>query len=303
MASLEDLFHGAQLALHVPDQPIVLSDALVSAGDELLDQLQRASQRDQAFFGEHAHVLILVAYTAWLTDERLCSFLTLTLPTLDANAASPPAVLLQFLSHLAVTLDASYVGRTHAPEVKEKPQTRLTLPPHVTGNARHKPPAPLKDSHPSIFPPATPNPVPFTDDGDRGYSQADAGVPLYSYAWGDGPADDNVAFALLRCQRHNAWVALYRLDVSVGGLLNCTYHPVCSSFYVPSVRSQHHARRSAVLDGLNYSARPTPGAFTATQTTLRFDFVAWRQDRRERFFGRTGCRPEQRRRRSSHGRV
>ncbi|KZW02004.1 hypothetical protein EXIGLDRAFT_665742 [Exidia glandulosa HHB12029] len=204
MASLEDVFHGAQLALHVPDQPVALTDTLVLAGDDVLDQLQRSTQRDQAFF-----------------DERLCSFLALTVSNLDATAATPPPVLLQFLSHLAVTLDASYVGRTQAPEARDtKPQTRLTLPPHLTGNARHKPPAPAKDSHPSIFPPATPNPVPFTDEGDRGYSQADTGVPLYSYAWGDGPPDDNLAFALLRCQRHSAWVALYRLDVSVAFVRN-----------------------------------------------------------------------------------
>lgn len=62
MASLEDVFHGAQLALHVPDQPVALTDTLVLAGDDVLDQLQRSTQRDQAFFGTRAPLLVPVAY-------------------------------------------------------------------------------------------------------------------------------------------------------------------------------------------------------------------------------------------------
>ena len=68
MASLEDVFHNAQLALHVPDQLVAVSDALVLDGDELLDQLQRSTQRDQAFFGEHTPPSILVAYASLKTS-------------------------------------------------------------------------------------------------------------------------------------------------------------------------------------------------------------------------------------------
>jgi len=90
---------------------------------------------------------------------------------------------------------------------------RLTLPPHVTGNARPKLPR-AGDSHPSIFPPSTPFPVPQTDDRDPGYIQAEAGVPLHSYAWGEGSGDDIATFGLLR--NSDTWVAIYRLDVTVG---------------------------------------------------------------------------------------
>ncbi|EJD55423.1 hypothetical protein AURDEDRAFT_118550 [Auricularia subglabra TFB-10046 SS5] len=233
MASLEEVFHGSQLALHIPDQPVSLANAFELNGDELLDQLQRSSQRDQVFF-----------------DERLSSFLTLSIPNLPVNATSPPAALLQFLSHLAITLDASYVAKTVAPERREKPTTLLTLPPHLTGNARPKLQA-KSDGRPSIFPPATPNPVPFTEESDRGYSQADNGVALYSYAWGDGQAEDAATFALLRCQRHAAWVAVYRLDVSVAFVRNIMQNPLLCLTVSSTIRDRpiaHTPQRQALFD-------------------------------------------------------
>jgi len=50
-SSLEDIFHACQLALHVPDSTVALPNTLELDGTSIFEQLQRGSQREQAFFG------------------------------------------------------------------------------------------------------------------------------------------------------------------------------------------------------------------------------------------------------------
>lgn len=79
-----------------------------------------------------------------------------------------------------------------------------------------------------IIPPATPNPVPNTNTPDRQYAQADTGVILQTYVWGDArtkpsatlpkahPGKDD--FTIAWSEEENSWIALYELHVLVSEL-------------------------------------------------------------------------------------
>ncbi|KAH7104095.1 TRAPP trafficking subunit Trs65-domain-containing protein [Auriculariales sp. MPI-PUGE-AT-0066] len=254
MASLEDVFHACQLALHVPDSAVLLPNSIELEGATILEQLQRGGQREQAFF-----------------DERLFSYLSVSFPNINARGEiAPSPTLLQFLSHLAVTLDASYVGRAAIAPPEAKNITHLTLPPHVTGTARPKLPR-GGDLHPSIFPPATPNPIPQSDDHDIGYIQAEAGVPLHSFSWGEGSADDTSTFSLLRAD--SMWVAVYRLDVTVAFVRNIMRDPLLCLTASATMRDKpvpHAPQRQALFDLTSAtSARPGHTRGTSSVTTTK----------------------------------
>jgi len=76
-----------------------------------------------------------------------------------------------------------------------------------------------------VIPPTTPNPVPHTNTPDRQYAQADAGVILQTYFWGDSrprpkvslnkPSPGKDEFIIAWSAEENAWIALYELHVLV----------------------------------------------------------------------------------------
>ncbi|KAG6865222.1 hypothetical protein C0991_004345 [Blastosporella zonata] len=70
--------------------------------------------------------------------------------------------------------------------------------------------------HPSIFPPATPNPTPLSADHDRRYATAE-GTRLIETIWGQSK-DSKEAFSLIWSEKEHVWVAVYRLSLVVSFL-------------------------------------------------------------------------------------
>lgn len=69
--------------------------------------------------------------------------------------------------------------------------------------------------HPSIFPPSTPNPTPYSADQDRRYAKSE-GTLLLASIWGQDTSDDSrEAFSLLWSEAGRVWVAVYRLALTV----------------------------------------------------------------------------------------
>jgi hypothetical protein len=68
-----------------------------------------------------------------------------------------------------------------------------------------------------LLPPQTPNPTPQTDDSEKQYAAAE-GIQLHSFIWGDAPTKEvrNDKFSLVWDQGSKEWVAIYRLDVTIG---------------------------------------------------------------------------------------
>lgn len=158
-----------------------------------------------------------------LSDEQLQSLLLLRIqhptPDLPADPKSPPLLLLEFLNYLQISLEASYIAPSPVSNVQEPTwSSRLSAPPR--GQSSLAPPrlasAGLSaPQHPSIFPPATPNPVPATGEQDRQYA-ASEGVFLAAIIWGSGHADQSRdAFSLLWSEKEKVWVAVYRLALTV----------------------------------------------------------------------------------------
>jgi hypothetical protein len=140
----------------------------------------------------------------------------------------PPKELLAFLAHLQITLEATYISSV--PVVAEAPQSALLLspPPRLTSHGKLTTPKVGGAHHPSIFPPSTPNPTPFSADTDRRYLQSE-GTLLQAQIWGQDPSEGTrEAFSLLWSERNKIWVAVYRLAVTV---CSC---PLPSSSYIPS---------------------------------------------------------------------
>lgn len=148
-------------------------------------------------------------------DEQLQSLLVLRIqhptPDVPADPTDPPLLLLEFLSYLQVSLEASYISPTPAPE---GPPSRLSAPPRSMSAqpmASGRLAAPPQHQHPSIFPPATPNPMPSTGEQDRQYA-ASEGSFLAAIIWGTGNSDQ---FTLLWSEKEKVWVAVYRLALTV----------------------------------------------------------------------------------------
>jgi hypothetical protein len=131
---------------------------------------------------------------------------------LPADATRPPTQLLAFLSHLQVTLEASYISTLSA--TPNLPSGGLSTPPRTASLNRLKPRPP--NLHPSIFPPQTPHPTPYTGDADRRYMKSE-GTPLATVVWGENKSEDTrETFSLCWSESEKLWIALYRLSVDVG---------------------------------------------------------------------------------------
>lgn len=123
-------------------------------------------------------------------------------------------MLLDFLSHLQISLEATYIS-PHAPP--PRPNSHLATPPRTDSTGRLKPQQ-GRPSNPSIFPPPTPNPTPSTAEPDRKYVQAE-GTLLLASIWGQKGApedgDSGEKLTLLWSEKERLWVAVYQLSLTV----------------------------------------------------------------------------------------
>ncbi|TEB32777.1 hypothetical protein FA13DRAFT_1790473 [Coprinellus micaceus] len=210
--SLEQIFSTSELNVVVPDTSLEFPPE--SSADEWLGRVKIGKvERKQAFF-----------------DEQLQSLLLLRIqhptPDIPADPKSPPVLLLEFLNYLQVSLEASYISPAPVSNVQEPTwSSRLSAPPR--GQSALLPPRPsaglAPPQHPSIFPPATPNPVPATGEQDRQYA-ASEGVFLAGVIWGSGHAEQSRdAFSLLWSEKEKVWVAAYRLSLTVSFLKTANF--------------------------------------------------------------------------------
>lgn len=217
----EDLFTSADLDVIVPESGITLPPD--PDADEWLEKLKHID-RKEAFFDEHLQTLF-----------------TIRIPQPEPISTEPPHILLEFLAHLQVLLEASYI----APNDSSTTDYTVSPSPLPSGrfNASNSPP-PRTSSvkkpshlnlslspnprHPSILPPATPNPTPASAVVDQRYLQAE-GVVLTSRIWGQDVGGNGIldkkqtdqqegtdGFYLLWSKREKVWVAVYRTVLDIG---------------------------------------------------------------------------------------
>lgn len=122
---------------------------------------------------------------------------------------NPPWSLVELLSHVQVSLEATYISQTPNQDV---PNTTSLVPPRTSSMPKGRPPS----FHPSIFPPNTPNPIPSTTESDRKYVQSE-GTLLFSGIWGTRKAteESKEKFALLFSETQGIWIAVYELSLIV----------------------------------------------------------------------------------------
>lgn len=120
--------------------------------------------------------------------------------------------LADFLRHVQVSLEASYISQKSASSPETPQKSQITAP--------RIPAGPMKPS--SLHPPTTPNPIPSTTEDDRKYVQSE-GTLLLSAIWGHRPPEKSEEkFALLFSKLQGIWVAVYEFTLAV-----CE-HPVMS---------------------------------------------------------------------------
>ncbi|KIY74433.1 hypothetical protein CYLTODRAFT_333954, partial [Cylindrobasidium torrendii FP15055 ss-10] len=192
--SFEQLFSTASPELSIPDTSIEFPPS--TSTDEWLSRLQEpTSDRKLAFF-----------------DERMSCFLTLRLPHPQSlpqpDLANPPSTILKFLAHLQLSLEAMFIPSLPGPQMQDAPRSSVLLsaPPKQHALGAH-----ARKHHPSIFPPATPNPTPFTTQNDKQYLNVE-GTILWSGLWGQDAAE---AFALLWSDEAQSWIAAFKLTLGV----------------------------------------------------------------------------------------
>ncbi|KAK7692136.1 hypothetical protein QCA50_003755 [Cerrena zonata] len=209
MAAFEDLFNTALLEVLTPVSSVTVPPSNdPSISDNWLQNLEdESTDRKLAFFDENLGFLLLLRFDP---DE----FET----TDDLGIRKPPITLLSFLAHLQITWDASYISSLPTPP-SPTPMSggKLAVPSRTVSIPKPKNNL-LTPSHPSIFPPSTPNPVPSTGEADRQYVQAQ-GTPLRFGTWGESSTDAKdsqaEAFSLIWSGRDKTWIAIYRMSVQV----------------------------------------------------------------------------------------
>jgi hypothetical protein len=228
----EELFNSAILEVVVPDTTVQFPDQ--SAPDEWLETANSQKvDRKQAFFGKFVisiKIKITITLINTIADEQLQSLLLIRISNPDSSPyalvdrSNPPPALISFLSHLQISLEATYISPHPAslssPPLGRNPfaKTTLAAPPRSDSVGRVK--ARLNPQNPSIFPPATPNPTPSTAETDRKYVQAE-GTLLLASIWGQGQSSTEQSaekFTLLWSEKDQVWVAVYRLALTV-----CTF--------------------------------------------------------------------------------
>ncbi|KAJ3865463.1 TRAPP trafficking subunit Trs65-domain-containing protein [Lentinula novae-zelandiae] len=228
MSSFEDLFTSLELDVIVPESSITYPPSPNT--DEWLDQLN-IIDRKEAFFDEHLQTLFTLRIPQSETPQNL-----------DTDPPEPSRNVLDFLAHVQILLEASYispiapnddsseyiVSASPLPSSRLNPNIPSSPPPRTSsikkpthlnlsgllspnsgfGSASH---------HPSILPPSTPNPMPASAAVDQRYLQAE-GVVLTSRIWGQDASGSGTGegFYLLWSKRDRAWIAVYRtvLDIA-----------------------------------------------------------------------------------------
>lgn len=135
-------------------------------------------------------------------------------PSADVDPKDPPTFILDFLAHVQVSLEATYISQTPT-TLPETPQTaRVLTPPRTSSIAKPRP----TSLHPSLFPPHTPNPTPSSTEKDRKYAQSE-GTLLLASIWGHRPAGlSREKFSLSYSETKKAWLAVYELSLTVSFL-------------------------------------------------------------------------------------
>ncbi|KAI5122583.1 hypothetical protein M0805_004799 [Coniferiporia weirii] len=188
MANAEQIFNSCTLDLVVPDNILQLPalDGSVTA-DDWLQLAQDSGCRTKAFFDEKLEFYLTVRFQHEDQSPNL----------LSPDNRSPPTLLLSFLNHLQISLEATYIPS--APQ-EVSHNGRLPMPPARTSSA--------------ALTPKTPNPMPLTNELDKKYMFAE-GTPLKSFVWGEDLAEEGDSFRLLQSTSEMCWVAIYKLTLSV----------------------------------------------------------------------------------------
>lgn len=149
--------------------------------------------------------------------------------------------LATFLSHLQISLDATYVAPTASPlpqtptpgSTPRTATTNMLAPPPPMGrtpstgrpsSAASSRPSPTHLGVTPLQPPLTPLPTPATGPGDSQYANArtlEGATPVHSYIWGDmrNVTEESLkerAVTVFWSEEEKAWMVVYRLDVAVG---------------------------------------------------------------------------------------
>ncbi|KAI0935207.1 hypothetical protein AcW1_008812 [Taiwanofungus camphoratus] len=205
MIAYEEIFNSSVLEVVAPQT--FLEFPMDYDGDKATDWLGRLGSgsvdRKVAFFDENLDFLLTIRFSGLSSDD----------------SKQPPVHLLLFLAHLQISYDASYISPSTPSAAAAAPVLgRPPVPPRTTSIVKDRPGSPLATSHPSIFPPATPLPIPSATESDRKYVQAQ-GTPFSSGIWGEQQPTSahgtSEAFALLWAHQEREWVAVYRLSVLV----------------------------------------------------------------------------------------
>ena len=162
-------------------------------------------------------------------DEQMSYFLILQVDepgAADTDSSNPPSTLLQFLAHLQISMEAMFISSIPIVVTEASPASSvfLSAPPR-TAASRLNPRSAASRHHPSIFPPATPNPMPAVAQNDRQYLNAD-GTILFSGIWGQ---DASEAFTLFWSEESKAWIAVFKLALAVGTYSRYPVHQKCSN--------------------------------------------------------------------------
>lgn len=159
------------------------------------------------------------------SDERLRLLLIaqITYPSADVSP-DPPPFLLDFLAHIQVSLEATYISQTPTtlPEPPQTPQAQVVASRTSPFVGKSRP----ASSHP-LFPPNTPNPIPSSADRDRKYAQSE-GTLLLGSIWGQKPANlSGEKFHLSYSRTKDTWLAVYELSLTVCEcqIAMCLPHP------------------------------------------------------------------------------
>ena len=207
MTTPEQVFNTIQISLLVPEESVQLAVDATTSSDSWLSSLSSLTDRKLAFF-----------------DERLLAYFLVRIPFdgPDEHGLAPTS-LLTFLTHLQISLDASYISPIpqEAPLAPAPSVGRLLGPPPA-GRAKARGGSPtgstLKARPAPLLPPHTPNPTPQMAESDARYAAAE-GVQLLAYIWGEPNSADTERkeeFALGWSESDKEWNAMYRLEVPVG---------------------------------------------------------------------------------------
>ena len=212
MTTPEEVFNTVQISLLVPEESVQLPVHATSPSESWLSSISSLTDRKLAFF-----------------DERLLAYFLVRIPFHGPDEHGlAPTELLTLLTHLQISLDASYISPIpqEAPPAPAPSAGRLLGPPpagrakpRTSSSTGSSPTVPtLKPRLPLLVPPHTPNPTPQMAESDAKYAAAE-GVQLLTYIWGEpnsADAERKEEFALGWSGTDNEWNAIYRLEVPVG---------------------------------------------------------------------------------------